>query len=243
MKKRSRIASLFMAVVLAVTSVVPVCAYGSKQADVLTGEDEVDLEEGNVVSENIVPDAPYKKIVIEADDNIVSDAKIVVPTTSLVTELNKLATGTEKKITLPVAKQTGSKFKGYKVIINGKEKIVKKLTKKQYAKLGKDNDGNLIMSPVFTLLKFKVTIKKAPMPNGKKVKGRTYKNASYDQPVKLSVPSVGYKRTASANNCTFIGYKDQNGKEVGMNETIYAAPEGKKSVTLTPQFKANEAAK
>ncbi|MCR4584354.1 MAG: hypothetical protein K5686_01395 [Lachnospiraceae bacterium] len=225
MKKKSRMASLFLAVVVAVTSVMPVFAYGSKQAEpIKEGESEVVLDEST--SANVVINGEPTEVVINSGDSVVSDAPIVVPVKAIESALNDLAN--KKSVKLPVASQVGSKFKGYKVIINGKAKIVKKLTAKQLKKLQKKN-GKVEMSPVFTLIKFKVIINKKSVGDVT-IKKRTYKSLSYDRPLNMTIVSAGI-RNALPEGYKLVGYT-ANGQAIGVDEYIRSVPDGKKTIKL-----------
>ena len=229
MVTKKRVVSLLLALMMLVMECVSVFAYGSKTADKLSeSEVIVDTKDGSTVT---VGNGTVKSVTVKAPTG--SKAEVVISGSAIASAINQIATGAAKMV-LPEAKQAGSKFKGYQIIVNGKPKIVKKLTAKILASAQVDANGNLIMTPVFKVQKFKVKIKTIKLPDGTKVKGTTLSKLTYDTPGKLAGVCP-----ATVGGYTLAGYttvKGGNTVQIKPDEVVYWTKTTKSSITLYPVY-------
>ncbi len=229
MVTKKRVVSLLLALMMLVMECVSVFAYGSKTADKLSDTEAiVDTKEGTTVK---VGDGAVKSVTVKASTD--SKAEIVISASAIASAINQVATGAPKML-LPEAKQAGGKFKGYQIIVNGKPKIVKKLTAKILASAQLDANGNLVMTPVFKKQKFKVKIKTIKLPDGTKVKGTSLSKLTYDTPANLAgaVP-------ATVGGYVLAGYttvKGGNTVQIKPDEVVYWTKTTKSSITLYPVY-------
>jgi len=234
MVTKKRVVSLLLALMMLVMECVSVFAYGSKTADKLSDSEViVDTKDGTTVK---VGDGTIKSVTVKAPTG--SKAEVVISKSAIANAINQVATGTSKMV-LPEAKQAGSKFKGYQIIVNGKPKIVKKLTAKILAKAQVDANGNLVMTPVFKVQKFKVKIKTVKI-NGVKIKCATFSKLTYDSPAQLAQYSASIKSALGAGY-ELAGYttvKGGNTVQIKPDEVIYWTKTTKSSITLYPVFQA-----
>ena len=229
MVTKKRVVSLLLALMMLVMECVSVFAYGSKTADKLSDtQTVVDTKEGTTVK---VGDGAVKSVTVKASGD--SKAEIVISPSSIANAINQVATGAPKML-LPEAQQAGSKFKGYQIIVNGKPKIVKKLTAKILASAQVDANGNLVMTPVFKVQKFKVKIKTIKLPDGTKVKGTTISKRTYDSPAPLAGVCP-----ATIGGYTLAGYttvKGGSAVQIKPDEVVYWTKTTKSSITLYPVY-------
>ena len=229
MVTKKRVVSLLLALMMLVMECVSVFAYGSKTADKLSeSEVIVDTKDGSTVT---VGNGTVKSVTVKAPTG--SKAEVVISGSAIASAINQVATGASK-IVLPEAKQAGSKFKGYQIIVNGKPKIVKKLTAKILASAQVDANGNLVMTPVFKVQKYKVKIKTIKLPDGSKVKGKTISKVTYDTPASLAGACP-----ATVGGYTLAGYttvKGGNTVQIKPDELVYWTKTNKSSITLYPVY-------